>query len=111
MARTVTPGGNCTGVGLRTGDATVEPTPRWPAELSPQAQTDPSLRTARQLTGPAAMAMTSFRFFTWTGAVNCAGVADPVPIWPDELSPQAQTLPSLPKARLKLAPAAIAATS
>src|SRR3990167_1607542 len=87
--------------------------PSWPEALSPHAQTVPSLLRARLWLVPAAIAVmpvrnpTSSGPWTWLG-VNLSVGALLSPSWPEALSPHAQTVPSLLRARLWLVPAAIA---
>src|SRR3989442_8508323 len=97
----------CTGVLLSVN----VPLPNCPAKLYPQAQTVPSLFSARLRKLPLAMAVTPLRYpaptapSTWTGVLLLVNV--PLPNCPKKLSPQAQTVPSLCSARvlLSLAPA------
>src|SRR5581483_5426101 len=63
--------------------------PSWPLALLPQAQTVPSLRTARLWLAPAAM------WITFAGKSIAAGVGTsllsvPFPTWPKVLSPHDQ---------------------
>ena len=82
--------------------------PASPSSASPQAQTVPSLLSARACTPPADMATTLVSPATRTGLVLI--VVDPFPSWPAKLDPQVQTVPSLFNATLKPSPAAIALT-
>src|SRR6185503_9142255 len=87
-----------------------EPSPTWPSVLSPQAQTRPSPVTARLWARPAPTATASARNETGTG-VGVAGSKVPLPSWPAQFWPQAQTVPSDLMARLCTPPAAIFTTS
>src|SRR6266446_3846546 len=82
--------------------------------LNPQAQTVPSLFSARLFSNPTARAVTPLRLPTPPGPSTCTGVLlsvnVPLPNCPRALFPQAQTVPSLFSARLCSAPPAIAVT-
>src|SRR6185437_2854376 len=89
----------------------VLPLPSSPFALSPQAQTVPSLFTARLWSHAAAIAITLERPFTCTGVE--LGVFVPTPNSPEPFPPQAQTVPSLFSAKLNSSsqqPLAIATT-
>src|SRR6266446_4958889 len=82
--------------------------------LNPQAQTVPSLFSARLFSNPAARAVTPVRLPTPPGPSTCTGVLLLVnvalPNYPSLLNPQAQTVPSLFSARLCENPTARAVT-
>src|SRR6516225_6545417 len=69
------------------------PSPSWPSPFPPQAQTVPSLFSARLCSPPAATAITPFRFCTCTGVSRSLMV--PSPSWPLPFQPQAQTVRSV----------------
>src|SRR6266700_3735663 len=83
----------------------VVPLPSWPDWLSPQAHTVPSERSARPKSAPAAILVTPVSPVTWTGVSWCWLIV-PLPISPCPLPPQAHTVPSDRRARLKSWPAA-----
>src|SRR5437879_5790835 len=86
------------------------PVPNCPFPLFPQAQTVPSLFSARLWPPPPAMATTPLRPLTATGVLLLIFV--PLPSCPKPLNPQAQTVPSRFRARVwyAAAPAAMADT-
>src|SRR5205809_288518 len=87
------------------------PSPSWPCELSPQANTAPPYwdrRTASPKLEPAAIPTTPVRKLTRTGVRRLVVVLSPS--WPLSLAPQAQTEPSPLSARLNEPLAAIATT-
>src|SRR5215472_8775742 len=97
----------CTGVLL----FVVLPLPSSPFAFSPQAQTVPSLFTARLWSQPAAMAITPERLLTAMGVE--LGTFVPTPNSPKPFPPHAQTVPSLFSDKLNSSsqqPSAIATT-
>src|SRR5260370_760141 len=94
----------------------VVPLPNCPTQLYPQAQTVPSLFSARPCRPPPAMAVTPVRPITRPGVGIPNGIdaveppVVPLPSCPWVFCPQAQTLPSLVRARLCSAPLAMAVT-
>src|SRR5215218_6046849 len=94
----------------------VVPSPSWPNQLLPQAHTVPSSFSARLWELPAVRAFTPLRWpegslgsFTSTGVLLSVFV--PSPSSPSWFKPQAQTVPSFFRARLWLAPPAMAFNS
>src|SRR5262245_17729328 len=88
--------------------------PSWPVLLAPHAHTAPSAVTAYEELSDEAIEMAAGRgavadVFTGTG-VRCPSI-DPIPTWPEPLSPHAQTDPSAPSAIEWFTPAAAATTS
>src|SRR3990167_5290784 len=77
----------CTGVLL----CVVVPSPNWPYQLAPHAQTVPSDFTARLCPYPQDTAMTPLRLLTCMGLLS---VVVPSPNWPYSFLPPAQTVPS-----------------
>src|SRR5579883_3332101 len=99
----------CTIVGFV---AEVLPLPNWPQLLSPQAHTVPFEVSARLKNPPTAMAVTVPPIpVTGTAVVFGVLLVVPLPSSPNSLSPQAQTVPSEPSARLWEPPAAMAVTA
>src|SRR6267143_90724 len=82
------------------------PLPNCPLLFKPQAQTVPSLFSARLCQYPPAMAVTPLSPPTCTGVLLAVFV--PLPNRPSTLRPQAQTVPSLFSARLCKPPPAMA---
>src|ERR1022692_407302 len=78
--------------------------PSSPKELSPQAQTVPSERSARSKKAPAAIWTTPVSPVTWTGTSLLAVL--PLPSSPSWFSPHAHTLPAEARARLDPQPVA-----
>src|SRR5215831_10648606 len=83
--------------------------PSCPNLLSPQIQTELSVRTAMLCVNPPATLMTLDRFGTGVGVPTGAPVT-PFPTCPLPLSPQAQTLPSILAAKECALPAATETT-
>src|SRR5918998_1172036 len=74
--------------------------PSWPSRLAPHDLTLPLGSSAREWNPPAATAFTPERFLTRTGtALSLPGRKPPLPSCPEELSPQALTIPSCLSAR------------
>src|SRR4051794_26710499 len=103
-----------TGIVLQTNRPHVEigvPLPSWPELFRPQAQTVPSVLSARLCAKPAATAVAWLRPLTCTGTLVLAALPDaPLPSSPRVLSPQPQAVPSDRTARAWMVPAAIAVT-
>src|SRR5262249_20963749 len=68
------------------------PSPSWPAPLSPQHRTVPSMSSAQVKNDPAASATAPLTPLTATGV--SVGVVLPSPSCPEKLKPQHRTLPS-----------------
>src|ERR1700686_943139 len=108
MEVTVVPAGRLTAIGLRL--PVVVPLPSCPELLAPQARTWPGEVNARLWASPPETAVTEVPEgrLTPTGVRALAVV--PLPSWPELLKPQASTWPVDVRARLWLAPAAMAVT-
>src|SRR4051794_14511473 len=98
----------CTGTALY---GSADAGPSSPTPLSPQAQTEPSVRKAYPPTSATAMEVTEAKPLTCTGTL--LWVVELFPSSPVLLSPHAQTVPSLRRASAELrpAPTAVAAAS
>ncbi|MDH5337026.1 MAG: hypothetical protein OEW20_11965, partial [Nitrospira sp.] len=82
--------------------------PSWPVLLAPQHHTVSSAKSAQLWAPPAAMAVTFFSLFTFTGGEENEKV--PFPSWPLSLAPQHHIVPSVKRAQLWAPPVAMAAT-
>src|SRR5438093_2885649 len=78
------------------------PLPNWPEVFHPQAQTVPSLFSARLCAWPPSIAVTPLSPLTSTGVLLPVNV--PLPNCPTDLCPQALYVPSHLRARLVIIP-------